>query len=135
MDTPTLNYPCPLTLKCTVTGESVTYSDPEYIKTRIEKAGGLEQLMTTYVSRAGKRQLKGPTPVVSGKTWKGEPIAVAIDSGLMEAKDSSTGLTIMEQAFVEDGVKMVHREFVSKLKDTVWICHVYAPDLRHGAAA
>jgi hypothetical protein len=67
-------FPCPLTLTCTVTGDSVVYSDPEYIKGRIEKAGSLETLVKTYVSKAGKRQLNGAKPAKQGRSWKGSEI-------------------------------------------------------------
>jgi len=67
-------FPCPLTLTCTVTGDSVVYSDPEYIKGRIEKAGSLEILIKTYVSKAGKRQLNVGKPAKQGRSWKGSEI-------------------------------------------------------------
>ena len=67
-------FPCPLTLTCTVTGASVVYSDPEYIKGRIEKAGGLDNLVKTYVSKAGKRELNHSKPAKQGRSWKGEEI-------------------------------------------------------------
>jgi hypothetical protein len=75
---PTLGFPCPLTLKCTVTGEEVVYSDPDYIRDRIERAGGLDSLLKTYVSKAGKRQLReqgGQKPDLRpSRTWGGKPI-------------------------------------------------------------
>lgn len=44
-----------LTLKCTVTGELVTYRGWDYISKRIEKAGSLELLEKTFRSKKGKR--------------------------------------------------------------------------------
>jgi Flp pilus assembly secretin CpaC len=48
-----------LTLKCIVTGKEVTYTSAEYIAKRIERAGSLEKLIASYVSRdAGKASKK-----------------------------------------------------------------------------
>jgi hypothetical protein len=71
-----MNHPVPLVLKCTVTGNEVTYTDPEYIKARIDAAGGLDKLRATYVSKAGKRQQRESQPQQpkSSRTWKGEKI-------------------------------------------------------------
>ena len=44
-----------LTLKCTVTGELVTYRGWDYISKRIEKAGSLELLEKSFRSKKGKR--------------------------------------------------------------------------------
>lgn len=44
-----------ITLKCTVTGELVTYRGWDYISKRIEKAGSLEILEKTFVCRKGAR--------------------------------------------------------------------------------
>ena len=44
-----------LTLKCTVTGELVTYRGWDYISKRIEKAGSLELLEKNFKSKKGKR--------------------------------------------------------------------------------
>jgi hypothetical protein len=76
---PKLGFPCPLTLTCTVTGNTVVYSDPEYIRGRIEKAGGLDVLLKTFVSKAGKSQMKEgqPKPVRSTRMWKGQPVVQA----------------------------------------------------------
>ena len=46
-----------ITLKCTVTGELVTYRGWDYISKRIEKAGSLEILEKTFVCRKGARSL------------------------------------------------------------------------------
>lgn len=77
-----LGFPCPLTLTCTVTGDQVVYSDPNYIKERIEKAGNLETLLKTYVSKAGKRVKREQSGIVAkpkpdvrpGRMWGGKPI-------------------------------------------------------------
>jgi len=112
---PTLGFPCPLTLKCSVTGDEVVYSDPEYIRGRIEKAGSLEILLKTYVSKAGKRQQREdapPAPRVSGRMWKGElvqkPETVAVEA-------SKPGANLPAD--------IIHREFL--LDDGK--CTVYSP--------
>lgn len=51
---PSLGFPYPLTLTCIITKKENTFSDIDYIKKRIEKAGGLENLYKTYVCKAGK---------------------------------------------------------------------------------
>jgi hypothetical protein len=50
-----------LTLKCTVTGELVTYRGWDYISKRIEKAGSLELLEKTFMSKKGKRAASAGT--------------------------------------------------------------------------
>ena len=60
-----------LTLKCNATGKEVTYTSPEYIAKRIEKAGSLEELIKTYVCREAKSSAKGPK---IGRTWNGKEI-------------------------------------------------------------
>lgn len=88
---PKLGFPCPLTLTCTVTGENVVYSDPDYIRERIEKAGGLETLLKTYVSKAGRRQqreqggVKPKPDVRPSRMWGGKPI-LAEDNPIAEVK-------------------------------------------------
>ena len=48
-------YTLPLVLTCKVTGKSVKYTSAAYIDKCIAKAGSLEKLLTTYVSREGRR--------------------------------------------------------------------------------
>ena len=50
-----------LTLKCTVTGELVTYRGWDYISKRIEKAGSLELLEKNFRSKKGKRAASAGT--------------------------------------------------------------------------
>lgn len=64
-----------LTLKCTVTGKEVTYTSAEYIAKRIAKAGSLENLLATYVSReANKVTKKHKTVKQTDKTFNGRRI-------------------------------------------------------------
>jgi len=51
-------YTLPLVLTCTVTGKSVKYTSAAYIEKCIDRAGSLEKLIATYVSREGRRQSK-----------------------------------------------------------------------------
>lgn len=44
-------------LKCIMTGEVIKYVGWDYISKRIEKAGSLELLHSTFMSRKGKRML------------------------------------------------------------------------------
>ena len=52
-------YPLPLTLTCTVTGKSVNYTSPSYIAKVLSKYNNsLETLKSTFVSRAGRAEMK-----------------------------------------------------------------------------
>jgi hypothetical protein len=51
-------YTLPLVLTCTITGKSVKYTSASYIDKVIAKHGSLEKLLTSYVSREGKRSSK-----------------------------------------------------------------------------
>jgi hypothetical protein len=51
-------YPMPLILKCKVTGHEVRYTVPKYIEKCIAKAGSLQALQDSYVSREGKKILE-----------------------------------------------------------------------------
>ena len=51
-------YSLPLVLTCKVTGKHVKYTSAAYIEKCIAKAGGLENLLTNYVSREGRRTNK-----------------------------------------------------------------------------
>jgi len=51
-------YTLPLVLTCKVTGKSVKYTSAAYIDKCISKAGSLEALQNSYVSREGKRSNK-----------------------------------------------------------------------------
>ena len=65
-----------LTLTCTVTGKQTTYTSEEYIQKRIDRAGSLEKLMATYVSRDAGKVLKKSKPVnkQTDKTFNGQRI-------------------------------------------------------------
>jgi hypothetical protein len=51
-------YTLPLVLTCSVTGKAVKYTSAAYIDKCIAKAGSLEALQKSYVSRDGKRSQK-----------------------------------------------------------------------------
>lgn len=51
-------YTLPLVLTCSVTGKTVKYTSAAYIDKCIAKAGSLEALQKSYVSREGKRSQK-----------------------------------------------------------------------------
>lgn len=102
-------FPVPLTLKCTVTGKEVTYTAADYIKGRIEKAGSLELLRSTYVSKGANKPKDGAAATKSTRSWQGEEVI---------KKPSTT-----PAPKVEEGPR-VHNIF--KLEDDVE-CNVYAP--------
>jgi hypothetical protein len=102
-------FPVPLTLKCTVTGKEVTYTAAEYIKGRIEKAGSLELLRSTYVSKGANKPKDGAPAAKSTRSWKGEEVI----------KKTSTA----PEQKVEEGPR-IHNIF--KLDDDVE-CNVYVP--------
>lgn len=108
----TTPFPCPLTLTCKISGKKVTYSDPEYIKARIEKAGSLEALVSNYVSRSAKGELnrQGKPVQPKGKSWKGEQIAAPAPA---KPQDPDTG----------EKVPIVHHVF----KIDSGECNVYFP--------
>jgi len=84
-----------LTLTCTVTGKQTTYTSEEYIQKRIDKAGSLDKLMATYVSRDAGKVLKKNKPLIkqTDKTFNGQRIldnkvtAVPSDSKRVELHD------------------------------------------------
>lgn len=114
---PTYGFPVPLTLKCTVTGKENVFTDPDYIKQRIERAGGLEKLLSTYVCKAAKREMKAGT-----LTQEGEQKPAAIEptpaGAIREQWSNGTVLTRRESG------GRTHLEF--KFKDGTF-CNVYAP--------
>ena len=54
-------YQIPFKITCTVSGVTKTYTSEEYINGKIDRFGGLENLIKTYVCRDAKRALKGKT--------------------------------------------------------------------------
>jgi hypothetical protein len=95
---PALGIPVPLVLTCTKTGKVMKYTDPAYIKSRIDKAGSLQNLLDTYVSRGS-----------GSKEAEGQP------------KEKHRP-TIVTTRHLEDG--RVHHEFIFSDDST---CNVYAP--------
>lgn len=107
------DVPCPLKLKCTVTGKEVTYTAREYILGRIEKAGSLDLLIANYVSKGAHKDAKGaskPTPPTT-KTWKGEAVIKPTAPVVVQAEPSGP-------------VDIVHREYTFKDGCS---CNVYHP--------
>lgn len=100
-------FPCSLTLRCTISGRENTFVDPEYIKKRIEKAGGLDKLRDGYVCRAAK---------IAAKT-KVTEVAQAADH---EFPSMAHGAEIVTRT---DGVRLLHRFFPAT--KTSPCCHVY----------
>ena len=84
-----------LTLTCTVTGKQTTYTSEEYIQKRIDRAGSLENLMATYVSRYANKVSKKDKVVIkqTDKTFNGKRIldtnvaSVPTDSKRVELHD------------------------------------------------
>ena len=64
----TWNYQIPFKITCTVSGVTKTYTSEEYINGKIDRFGGLENLLKTYVCRDAKKAVKGAgkTSVVIG---------------------------------------------------------------------
>ena len=54
-------YQIPFKITCTVSGVTKTYTSEEYINGKLDRFGGLENLIKTYVCRDAKRALKGKT--------------------------------------------------------------------------
>ena len=54
----TWNYQIPFKITCTVSGVTKTYTSEEYINGKIDRFGGLENLLKTYVCRDAKRAMK-----------------------------------------------------------------------------
>jgi hypothetical protein len=144
---PSLGFPYPLTLTCIITKKENTFSDIDYIKKRIEKAGSLENLYKTYVCKAGKKiqkeqQLRGVA--TDRKPGKGTSVTTPTDesvdqsgrcrqashdqltTGALHQSETWTDGTVVTTDECDNG-KTVHRSF--KHKDGV-ICNVYAP--KHG---
>jgi hypothetical protein len=74
---PKYGVPVPLIMICNVTGVEKKYTAPEYIKGKLDGAGGLENFLKTYVSKGAGKDAKGASkaPKVSTtKTWGGEAI-------------------------------------------------------------
>jgi hypothetical protein len=74
---PKYGVPVPLIIICNVTGVEKKYTAPEYIKGKLDGAGGLENFLKTYVSKGATKDAKGASkaPSVSTKkTWGGEDI-------------------------------------------------------------
>lgn len=66
---PVLGIPVPLVLTCIKTGKQIKYTDAAYIKTRIDKAGSLENLLKTYVARgSGSSESEPAQPQVKAKS-------------------------------------------------------------------
>lgn len=66
------NYPVPLILKCTVTGQEVKYYSRPYIEQRIARAGDLATLVNTFMVKGAKK--KKQATYTPAKTWKGQDI-------------------------------------------------------------
>ena len=54
-------YQIPFKITCTVSSVTKTYTSEEYINGKLDRFGGLENLIKTYVCRDAKRALKGKT--------------------------------------------------------------------------
>ena len=54
-------YQIPFKITCTVSGVTKTYTSEEYINGKLDRFGGLENLIKTYVCRDAKKALKGKT--------------------------------------------------------------------------
>ena len=52
-------YQIPFKITCTVSGVTKTYTSEKYINGKLDRFGGLENLIKTYVCRDAKRALKG----------------------------------------------------------------------------
>ena len=51
-------YQIPFKITCTVSGVTKTYTSEEYINGKLDRFGGLENLIKTYVCRDAKRAMK-----------------------------------------------------------------------------
>jgi hypothetical protein len=91
-----------LTLKCTVTGELVTYRGWDYISMRIERAGSLELLEKTFRSKKGKRigSASASTKPVKAKQTKEQSVA---SFNKPKGESSPAALTTSYEACLVDG--------------------------------
>src|SRR5574344_2721421 len=63
---PKYGCPVPLIMRCNVSGAEKKYTAPEYIKRKLDNAGGLEKFLRTYVGRgANKDACPIKAPIVS----------------------------------------------------------------------
>lgn len=52
---PKYGCPVPLIMRCNVSGVEKKYTAPEYIKSKLDNAGGLEKFLRTYVGRGANK--------------------------------------------------------------------------------
>lgn len=71
---PKHGVPCPLYLKCSVTGKETVWSNPKIIAAKIAAAGSLEAFLKNYKSRGAGKPAKEP------KSFNGKPIISAAGS-------------------------------------------------------
>jgi hypothetical protein len=142
---PSLGFPYPLTLTCIITKKENTFSDIDYIKKRIEKAGSLDNLYKTYVCKAGKKIQKEQLGGVATDREPGKGTSVinptdeSVDhSGrcrqashdqlttgtLHQSETWTTGTVVTTDEYDTPRGRIVHRSF--KHKDGT-VCNVYAP--------
>jgi hypothetical protein len=72
------NYPVPLVLKCTLTGQEVKYYSRPYIEKRIARAGDLATLINTFMAKGAKKKTT-VHKIPATKTWKGEDIIKSVN--------------------------------------------------------
>ena len=70
---PKYGVPVPLIMICNVSGVEKKYTAPEYIRGKLDGAGGLENFLKAYVAKGATKDAKGATKA-PGKTWGGEAI-------------------------------------------------------------
>jgi len=116
---PKYGVPVPCTLICIVTGKETKYTAPEYIKGKIDAAGSLEALLSSYVCRGARKDGGGaPKAPKSTKTWKGKSL---VD----EKQDVKTdGTPIADVVPFKPMADIIHHEF--KLRDG-GTCDVFSP--------
>ena len=93
------NYPVPLILKCTVTGQEVKYYSRPYIEKRITRAGDLATLINTFMVKGAKKK-NNEQKFTSNRTWKGEELIKSINKPAEESvKPSGENNNVGEKVY------------------------------------
>lgn len=125
---PKYGVPVPLILICNVTGKETKYTAPEYIKGKLDAAGGLEALLKSYKCKgAGKGEPKSPGAGAS----KSKPPASdveGVDPTIPKSRQTWRGTAVTMEVKAKDEepsapVDTIHRLYV----DDEGVSHAYHP--------
>lgn len=97
------DYPVPLVLTCTVTGKQVKYYSRPYIEQRIQRAGSLEVLVNTFMTKGAKKKDAAPVskptiaPVAQPSTTKREVVERVVELTVSKTEDAVSCLVCVEK--------------------------------------